>query len=324
MKVVGVGLISLDLVVNVADGSAVRAWAGGTCGNVLTILGYLGWEAYPVARLNGAPDAQRVRADMARWGVRLDFIGCEPTRDTPIIIEQIRRRRDGTPNHFFQWSCPRCGRRLPRFAAVTLGAVAAVAPALRGASAIFLDRVSPAALALAQRAAAEGAVVVFEPQSPGNDSRMFAAAMRIAHVVKYADQRLPEVAADDAATLLEVQTLGARGLRYRHRLGRGVSDWIFFDAVPAARVVDTCGSGDWCTAGLIAKAAASGLAGFRNAGADGVDAALRYGQGLAAWNCGFEGARGGMYVDEEQHDVQIACPGCDCGAAATQGKLTAT
>ena len=68
MKVIGVGLVSLDFVVNVSDRSAVRAWAGGTCGNVLTILGYLGWDAYPVARLNGAPNADRVRVRGSRAG----------------------------------------------------------------------------------------------------------------------------------------------------------------------------------------------------------------------------------------------------------------
>src|ERR1019366_5230580 len=91
--------------------------------------------------------------------VRLNFVGCDPTRHTPIIIEQIRRRRDGAPSHRFAWSCPRCGRRLPRFKAVTLGGVATVSPTLRGASVFFLDRVSPAAVALAARASAEGAVV---------------------------------------------------------------------------------------------------------------------------------------------------------------------
>ncbi len=285
---------------------------------MLTILAYHGWDAYPVARLNDEAAGRRVRADMARWGVRLDYLGCEPTDHTPIIIEQIRRRRDGTPNHFFLWSCSRCGQRLPRFKAVTLGAVASVAPALRGAQVFFMDRVSPAALVLAERASAEGAVIVFEPQSPG-DPRLFAAAMRIAHIVKYSDQRLPEVVTQ-GDTILEVQTLGGRGLRYRHRS----TEWIFLDAVPANAVVDSCGSGDWCTAGIIEKLAPAGIAGLRQAGADDIRAALRHGQALAAWNCGFEGARGGMYADDDQPDAVIACSACGCTVVPTRGKLTAT
>ena len=88
--------------------------------------------------------------------------------------------------------------------------------------------------------------------------------------------------------------------------GRSLSNWMYLKAVPAPRLADSCGSGDWCTAGLIAKTAADGQKGLRRAGARGVRAALRYGQALAAWNCSFEGARGGMYaVTRPEFESQI-------------------
>lgn len=307
-KAFGTGLIALDLVMSSEPESPVRSWAGGTCGNVLSILAYLGWDAYPIGRMNGDPASQRVKADMKRWGVRLDFAGCAPTSHTPIIIQEIRRRRDGTPTHRFSWACPHCGQWLPSYKAVTLNAVEIIAPHLAGSAVFFMDRLSRAALTLAAKASADGAVVVFEPSGKA-DPKQFAEALKLAHIVKYADQRLAAVGGvmeQDSATLLEVQTLGAAGLRFRHRLGRGVSDWQHLDAVPAPRVTDTCGSGDWCTAGLVAKAATRGQNGLRAAGAKGVHAALRYGQALAAWNCGFEGARGGMYAIERPIlDAQI-------------------
>lgn len=308
-KVFGTGLIALDLVVGLDPQSPVRSWAGGTCGNVLSILSFHGWDAYPIARMNGDPASDRVRADMTRWGVHLDYASCSPTAHTPIIIQQIRRGRDGKPKHRFSWSCPKCGQWLPGFKAVTTAAVETVAPALKNVSVFFLDRLSRATLTLAERAAKQGAVVVFEPSGKASD-KLFAEAIRFAHIIKYADQRLASVDGimqKGSATLLEVQTLGDQGLRYRHRLGRGVSDWLHLNAVMAPRLADTCGSGDWCTAGLIAKAASGGLAGLRQGGAQGIRAALRYGQALAAWNCGFEGARGGMYaVTRETFYEQIS------------------
>ena len=54
-KVFGTGLIALDLVIGPDPESPVRSWAGGTCGNVLSILSFLGWDAYPIARMNGDP-----------------------------------------------------------------------------------------------------------------------------------------------------------------------------------------------------------------------------------------------------------------------------
>ena len=309
-KIFGTGLIALDMVIGPNPETPVRWWAGGTCGNVLSILAWFGWDAYPIARMNGDVASECVHTDMARWGVHLDWATCAPTTDTPIIVQEIRRGQDGRPKHRFSWACRTCGRWLPSFKAITINVAEIIRPALADASVFFLDRLSRATLTLAAEASARGALVVFEPSGRATD-RLMAEAIALAHVVKYADNRLAAgirgIMEDGSAALLEVQTLGERGLKYRHRLGRGVSNWMHLEAVPAPRLADSCGSGDWCTAGLIAEVAAGGQAGLRRAGARGIRAALRYGQALAAWNCGFEGARGGMYsVPREAFDDRIA------------------
>ncbi|RWK95010.1 MAG: carbohydrate kinase [Mesorhizobium sp.] len=304
----GTGLIALDLVTSANLNLPILAWAGGTCGNVLSILAYLGWESYPIARMNGDPASERVKADMSRWGVKLDFASCEPTSHTPIIIQEIRRGRDGSPTHRFSWSCPRCGQWLPSFRPVTRHAVDVVGDEIKRAQVFFLDRVSRAALTLAARAADAGAIIMFEPAGK-SDPKLFAEALQLAHIVKYADQRLSD--ADGAmtsgtATVLEVQTTGIQGLRYRHRLAEHPSDWVHLPAVSAPQLVDNCGSGDWCSAGLLSKIAPAGLSGLRSANIEHLTDALRYGQALAAWNCAFEGARGGMYaVERERFDDLI-------------------
>ena len=308
-RIFGTGLIALDLVIGPDSETPVRCWAGGTCGNVLSILAWLGWDAYPVARMNDDMASEHVRRDLARWGVHLDWTTCAPTTHTPIVVQQIRRGRDGRPRHRFSWSCPRCGEWLPPFKAITIDAVERIRPALTDASAFFLDRLSRATLVLAAEASARGAVVVFEPSSKASDG-LVAEAIALAHVIKYADDRLAGIRGvmeDSSATLLEVQTCGEQGFKYRHRLGRGLTGWMHLKAVPVPRVADTCGAGDWCTAGLIAKAAVGGQEGLRRTGARGIRAALRYGQTLAAWNCNFEGARGGMYtITQRAFQRQIA------------------
>ncbi len=301
-KVFGTGLIALDLVISLNLGTPIRSWAGGTCGNVLSILAYLGWDAYPVSRMNSDVASDHVRADMKRWGVHLDWANCVPTTNTPMVVQEIRRRRDGRSHHRFSWSCPSCGTCLPPYKAITVDAVERVKPALVDASVFFLDRLSRGALALAAEASARGALVVFEPSNKSTN-KLMAEALTLSHIVKYANDRhsfIRSVMANGSAALLEVQTLGEKGLKYRHRLGRGISDWMYLEAVTAPQLTDACGSGDWCTAGLIAKATIGGQEGLRCAGARGVRAALRYGQALAAWNCGFEGARGGMYAVSRQ------------------------
>ncbi|MGH8760673.1 MAG: hypothetical protein ACREVW_14365, partial [Burkholderiales bacterium] len=281
---------------------------GGTCGNVLSILAYLGWEAFPIARMNSDPASQRVKADMQRWGVRLDFAACTPATHTPIIIQEIRRGRDGLPVHRFSWSCRRCGHWLPGFKPVVAKSVEWILPKLDGASVFFMDRLSRAALNMSAASADGGALVVFEP-SVRSDGRLLTEALRIAHVVKYAEQRFPELAgvmAKGAATLLEIQTLGATGLRFRHKLGARPSTWQHLPAIAVPALADTCGAGDWCTAGFLAMAAKRGVEGFQMAGVEALGVALRYGQTLASWSCGFEGARGGMYaVERSVFNAQI-------------------
>jgi hypothetical protein len=245
-QVFGTGLIALDLVMSADPAAPVRSWAGGTCGNVLSILAYLGWDAFPIARLNSDSASQRVKADMKRWGVKLDFASCPPTTHTPIIIQEIRRGRNGAPTHRFTWACPRCGEWLPSFKAVTQDVVEAVSPRLRSANVFFIDRLSRAALTLAAQASDEGSVVIFEPAG-NSDSKMFAEALKLSHIIKYANQRLAsvgDVMEPSSAVLVEVQTLGSQGLRFRLRLGRGVSGWKHLGAIKAPRIADTCGSGD--------------------------------------------------------------------------------
>ena len=195
-KAFGTGLVAMDVVMNADPASPLRSWAGGTCGNVLSILAYLGWDAYPIARMNGDPASVRVRADMKGWGVHLDFASCNPTTHTPIIVQEIKKNRHGVPTHKFSWACPHCGEWLPGYKAVTMDAVETIAPSLPGSDVFFFDRLSRAALMLAAQAAEAGAVVVFEP-SGKSDPKMFAEALQIAHVVKYSDQRLSDARRSD-------------------------------------------------------------------------------------------------------------------------------
>lgn len=44
--IAGTGLIALDVVIPNEPRSLPQLWAGGTCGNVLTALAYLGWDSY--------------------------------------------------------------------------------------------------------------------------------------------------------------------------------------------------------------------------------------------------------------------------------------
>lgn len=295
--VVGTGLIALDVTIEANAKRDPWLWTGGTCGNVLTILSYLGWQAFPVARLNGDSASRRVEEDLTRWQVRLDHAKTTPGSRTPIVVHRISKTPKGLPFHRFSWTCPNCGAWFPGYRAVLASAAQSIAQRLGTPKVFFLDRVSRGALVLAKACIAKGAVVFFEPSGFG-EPRLFREALRLAHILKYSNERVRSFHSmgNGGGPLLEIETLGAEGLRYRSRIaGVRTEGWEHLEAYQVAELKDAGGAGDWCTAGIIHALAQKGLRGLVKARRRQVEGALRFGQALAAWNCGYEGARGGMY-----------------------------
>jgi fructokinase len=172
----------------------------------------------------------------------------------------------------------------------------------------FFDRCSRGAVELAAAFRRTGALVVFEPSSQGDPS-IFQDALGLAHIVKYSHERWAgseRIGLRDANWLL-VETLGQDGLRFYSRSPSYRSKgWENLPGLQVEQHKDAAGSGDWCTAGLIACLGAGGAEGMRNADEQEIRRALQQGQSLAAWNCGYEGARGGMYSTQREKLGELA------------------
>lgn len=295
-SVYGTGLIALDIVIGTNPKESALHWAGGTCGNVLTILSFLGWKSYPIARLNQESSSIRVMEDMRKWKVALNYAEMEPTASVPVIAQEISTNQKGEAVHKFHWrNCPKCGAFLPGYKSVTLQATKVIKRQVSHANLFFFDRTSPGALDLAKHFKSIGATIFFEPSAKGKPDQM-AEAIRLADIVKYSEQRFSAIAMSSelrSEPHLEIQTRGENGLRYRLK---GRKNWKLMPSFSPKEINDTCGSGDWTTAGIILKLCSKGRKGLIQASAKSVAEALRYGQALGAWNCFFEGARRGMYL----------------------------
>jgi sugar/nucleoside kinase (ribokinase family) len=291
---VGAGRLTLDVIVHQGDPPALaRSQAGGTCGNVLADLAYLGWQCYPLTDLGDDDAGRRFLRDLARWGVRLDLIRCYPDQQTPVIVHHIRQSESGAV-HSFSSRCPFCDHRLRYYEPVPLPRVEERLAAVPTAQVYFFDRDSPGTLLLARHQRQRGAVVVYEPNYAGPESDL-PGALAQAHILKFAREKLPGLADRPlVGPWLVIETLGADGLRFRDQRA-GFGEWVHLPALPVAVVRDAAGSGDWCTAGLLHVLAREGAAGLQRASVAQWQAALRFGMALAAWNCAFEGARGGVY-----------------------------
>lgn len=66
---VGTGLVALDMITEESKDANFECLAGGSCGNVLTVLSYLGWESYPIAYLRDDTAAENLLIDLEKWWV---------------------------------------------------------------------------------------------------------------------------------------------------------------------------------------------------------------------------------------------------------------
>jgi len=201
----------------------------------------------------------------------------------------------------------------------------------------FLDRVSPGGVELAEAAAKRGAVVYCEPSGMGEPS-LFRRLLKVTHILKYSHERAMHLGdlISSASPLLEIQTLGRGGLRYKPVVFGEDCGWRELDAFPVTQFKDSSGAGDWCTAGVIHALCQRGLSGLREATHGQLIEALSFGQALAAWNCRFEGARGGMYLRNREDfqseignilgavDIKVPLPESDGGEMTTNLHLCPT
>lgn len=305
---VGTGFIVLDVIRNSVGTTATeKRFAGGSCGNVLTILAYFGWDANAVGRIGDDHAGRELVADLGKWGVETKLLQVEAGRGTPIIVQENYLDARGRPRHRFSRACPVCGATLPAYRPLLTSEAATIAAKLPSHSVFYFDRVAPGTLEIAQKSRANGALVVFEP-SGIKDERLFAECLKAAHVVKYANDRIEgvhEVVAK-AKVPIEIETLGAKGLRLRVRTNGRVGAWKDLAAFSAPELRDAAGSGDWTTAGLIHGLMTNGASVDKVvADSNAVVLATRQGQALAALNCGFEGARGLMYAADAKRVLDL-------------------
>lgn len=284
-RIFSVGLIALD-VLRVSDQPERASFrAGGTAGNVAAILSSIGWPAQAAGSADESIASSLMLDDLQRCGV--EYHALDGAR-VPVIVEEL----DMNAQHRFLFDCPVCGNELPRYRrnkfAANIGSQTGTSPV----DVFFSDRLSDEILALANAAKSQGAFIVYEPSDPADEpwaKDMFA----LSDMVKYSGDRaiaLPWLRAGD---YLEVRTSGAQGLQWRWP-SRTVDGWRSMEAVHASRVVDTCGAGDWLTAGILVGLLEQ-LECPQNQTLSALEEVLRNAQQLAAWSTGYAGARGALY-----------------------------
>lgn len=314
-RIFSVGLIALDVlhIANQPEHASFRA--GGTAGNVAAILGALGWPARAAGPADSSMAYSLLLNDLQRCGV--EYHALEGV-SVPVIVEEL----EVNAQHRFLFDCPVCGHELPRYHrdAYTAGlnAHADASPF----DVFFADRLSNEILGLADAAKNRGAFIVYEPSDPA-DAPWADAMFTLSDMVKYSGDRATALPWLRAGDYLEVRTSGAQGLQWRWP-GKAMAAWQSMDAVRASRVVDTCGAGDWLTAGILIGLLEPMVCRKGQSAPLALEDILHSAQLLAAWSTGYAGARGALYESGPAVARTIMRPGGTRVAPDPFGEPTTT
>lgn len=280
--VAGTGLAVVDRIY--ADGAPVPTEAlGGSCGNVLLSLAMLGHSVFPVVNLGDDDHGRFMFDEFTRAGCETRYVSCADSGSSPVIVEIVDTL---TATHHFTSTCPETFVRFPKWRSIDDEHVRSAAETLKSISVFYSDRVSESIADAMSEAKRAGALVFFEPASA--DHELFSAAMRCATVIKLSDETAGKHVDDrdlNPSTIV-IRTHGAAGLT----VSKG-GDRKYFPSAIAPQVVDTCGSGDMVTTGLL-DFVLKRLCEVGRWTVEDVFEGVVAGQRLAALNCGFTGARG--------------------------------
>jgi len=311
---IGTGLVALDIILNGSPKTLPRLYTGGSCGNVLTILSFLGWETLPIARLANNAATAELESDLKRWKVRTELITKTSDGSTPIIIHRILKDKQGKPKHRFEFRNPETGKWLPQYKPVLNKDVPSILEKKRQPKFFYFDRINRASIELARNFKSAGTLIFFEPSSIGGKLSLFEECLEVTDIIKFSSERIPNYSQlfPQRQVPLEIETLGKDGLRFRFINSTKGDYWKSIHPYTAKEIIDSAGAGDWCSAGIIHSLAECGN--LQKAKVSDIKTALSLGQALGAINCGFDGARGAMYALNSKAIKKIASTTIATGA----------
>ncbi len=299
---VGTGLVALDIILNGSPSTPPKYQAGGSCGNVLTILSFLGWASHPIARLAKDSHSVKLINDLKKWRVNTNLLTRTRDGSTPIIIHRIIRNKLGQPIHRFEFKEPETGNWLPRYKPVLNSSIDKIKSKQPIPKLFYFDRINRGAIELAKYSREKGALVFFEPSSIGN-IKLFKECLETSDIVKFSTDRIKNYSKifPKQQTILEIQTCGKDGLLYRFNINKKSRKWKKLNPYKITNLIDSGGAGDWCSAGIIYKLGGKARKSFLQKDEKQIIESLQFGQILGAINCLFDGARGTMYnLNKEQ------------------------
>ena len=219
---------------------------GGTCGNVATILSWLGQDVYPIAHFDESAEGYKLSADLAHYGCDCRFVRNDSDGGTSTLRCTHKLNPDGSHKVTFRAGSP--GSRFPkhRFLRARDEAPAFIERLDFNPDVFFFDDPAAGHRVLANALRAKGTLVYFEPARI--ESKADLDSIASSDIVKFSGENIPDTFfVEQFNNKLFIQTMGADGIRFK----LGKADWVALPPVHNDNFVDYEGAGDWTTSAFI-------------------------------------------------------------------------
>ena len=262
--IIGTGIFNLDILVKreYPEWPAMRPFedrvvleeVGGTCGNVMSILAWMGWHVRPIACLDNSLEGQKITGDLKRYGCDCQYVTNTPGGGTTILRCTHKLDKEGKHTMSVRAGSPG-GSRFPKrhFLRARDEAPVFLDQLIEMPSVFFFDDPAAGNRLLARVLKERGAMVYFEPSRVATNADLD--AIGASDIIKFSDENVPDVSfADDFHGKIFIQTMGPKGgrVKYRNR------PWATIEGINNDNVVDTEGAGDWFTSAFINALAEAG------------------------------------------------------------------
>lgn len=229
--------------------TVVTECVGNTCGNVASILPYLGVQSFPIAHLDLSEQGLQIKDDLHRYGADVRFVENSANGGTT-LLRCTHKRDKMTGEHTTSFRATSPGSRFPRrrFLRVRDEAPAFIENLDFVPNIFFFDAAEAGLRYLAAELRKQGTLIYFEPEGDAEKNK-FLKAVEISDIVKFSHEKVSDISFTTQYTdKLFIRTLGADGLEF-NLCGQG---WTKVASVPNENVVDWEGAGDWITSQFIA------------------------------------------------------------------------
>ena len=216
---------------------------GGTCGNVMCILAWLGWDAKPLACLDDSPEGLKITEDLKGYGCDCRYVSNTPSGGTTLLWCTHKKDQAGKHVMSVRAGAPG-GSRFPkrRYLRARDEAPAFLEALQEAPGVFFFDDPSAGNRLIARGLKERGSIIYFEPSRMASNADL--EAVGISDIIKFSDENIPDISFADAYDdKLFIQTMGPEGVRYKFK----DQPWVTVDGIKATSVVDTEGAGDWFT-----------------------------------------------------------------------------